>query len=289
MSASMASGLPGLRPRQYPAVALTIGTKGDRGAPTDKERFYLKAADGDKVKYQTNGGKEYDALAKPPHPLFSEWHAGRVGSRVSIPIKLAHLAQDDAFKYHFKGQPEMRGIPRHPRRGPGCYGNGQVAYRWDGKAYATCRCPADQCPYRQGERPECKPFMWLGGRLAIPGLPSLSFEFKSYSIHSIANVAGFFQGFAEACIGMGVDPARVPLWGLPATLNLTQVTRPEKRFPVVKLELGGTDLLAWIEGQLKRADEMRTLAAAQPLLVPSVDEEQAAQDAAARVDVGRVA
>ncbi len=285
----MPSGIPGLRPRQHPAVCVTVGTKGKNGAPTDKERLYIKAADGDQVKFATKDGREYDALAKPEHPLFGEWHAGRVGSRVSIPIKLAHLAQGDAFKYHYKGAPEMPGIPRHPRRGPGCYGNGQVAFRWDGKNYATCRCPAEQCQYRQGEKPPCKPFMWLGGRLAIPGLPSLSFEFRSYSIHTIANVAGFFAQFAEACVGMSVDPARVPLWGLPGSLNLTQVTRPGKRFPVVRLELGGTDLFAWIESQLKRADEMRTLAAAQPLLVPLPDEEQEAAGAAARVDVGRVA
>lgn len=292
------NGIPGLRPRQYPACSITIGTKGPTGQPGwEKDRFFLKG-EAEQKQYRKRDGGTYDALSKPEHPAFVVWHEQPPELRRSIPFTLMHLHQDDAFRWQLRANPDTPGIPRHPRRGPACMGNGTVAQRWDGRQYATIRCPGEQCQYAQGEKPACGPWMSLLGRLAIPKLPTLSFEFKSRGWHTPSNVLGLFAGFTEACMGIGVDPSRVPLFGLPLTMNLAMMTKPGRSFPVVKLEYRAirtaegqdvTDLVSWIELALIRAENTRKLAASQPVVIPEPEEaDDEARVATAGMGVGRV-
>lgn len=267
-------------------AALSVGCKGKNGAPTDKDRFYVVLPRARWAQFQTNSGKSYNAQVRDGHPSFAKFNAELdVTRRQVIPAILTHLTVPEAFRYNYFGL-ELPGHnpPKRPGMAPMCVGDGRRALRYMGERQGCVEipCPGEQCQYRQkaevngkvGKAP-CGPHTILFARFNWPrvdgkGLPNLPFKFVSSSKYTTKNFIGFFDAFKTACIGLGVDPSAVPLFGLPVTLTLQEqggkIGNQTTSFPVVSLSVAGDlDLLAWVQFQLQRGADIRQLAAARPV------------------------
>ena len=274
-------GIAGLTGREPIACALTVGRKGDNGAPIEKDRFHVLVTDAEQREYNKRDGGTYKAPARAGHPLFMNFNGADVGRRRNIPAQLAHVTVNEMFEYRRQAQkfPASGGAAAltHPKLAAVCVGNGVEARRWNGHDYSLLPCPGDQCPYAQAGMSDrgptaapCKPWMRFIARFDWPAvdgkhLPNVPFKFTSGSWNTVKNFLGFFDAFNRACQGFGVDPDRVPLFGLPVLLTLSEPTNVEakSRFPVVGVQMAGEgDLIEWISMQLQRGAEVRRLASA---------------------------
>lgn len=276
------TGIKGFEGREPIGAALTVGIKGSNGAPTEKDRFHVLAADAALREYGKRDGGSYKAPARDPHPAFAGFNSAAPERRRVIPAQLAHARISECFEHRYSCKSGAVRIPEHPKKAPVCMGNGEHAVRWDGRDYAPIPCPGEQCEYtrpRTGyngkpEKPWCGPWMRFLARFDFPvaadgrRLPSIPFKFTSGGWNSLRNFVGFFDSFRRACEGYGLSPDDVPLFGLPVVLTLTEKTNPETqaRFPVVSISMAGdADLIAWVQFQLRRGDELRKLTHHAPL------------------------
>ena len=259
------NGIDGLQGREPIAAALSVGVKGPSGAPVDKDRFHVLVSEASPGERQ---GKF--TLVRPPHPSFASFNGAPAGRRQTIPAKLAHATVSECWEHSLKAQ-VLPGIV-HPRKAPVCKGDGVRAERWDPdrEDYVSMACPHDRCPHRQtdGRKPAaCKPWMRFLARFDFPrtdgkGLPNVLFKYASGGWNTVKNFLGFFESFEKACRNLDVDPAAVPLFGMPVVLQLQERTDPagKRRFPVVSIAVGGDmDVIAWILWQRERVKEIAGL------------------------------
>lgn len=275
-------GIAGLTGREPIGAALTIGIKGSNGAPTEKDRFHILDATPGSKDFQTREGKTYSSPVRDPHPSFAVFNSAAIERRRVVPARLAHATIAEMFEY--RRQAAKLPGHEHPKKAPSCIGDGMKAIRYMGNAqdYTDIVCPGDKCEFavagpndRNGRptAPLCKPWMRFIARFdwAVTDgkrLPNIPFKFTSGGWNNVRSFIGFFDAFRRACEGFGVEPDRVPLFGMPVLLTLTEKTNPEtkSRFPVVSIQTNGdVDVIAWIGEQLKRGDEIRRLSAVSPL------------------------
>lgn len=267
------NGIEGLQGREPIAAALAVGRKGDSGAPTDRDRFHvLNAAAGTK-EFRKRGGGTYNSPFREPHPGFGSFNKAPPERRRNIPARLAHATVAECWEYGLRAQtlPNLS----HPKRAPVCRGDGVNAERWDTdeEDWLPMACPHDRCQHRQsdGRRPvACKPWMRFLARFDFPrdadgkGLPNVLMKFTSGSWNTTRNFLGFFEAFERNCRGLNVDPASIPLFGMPVVLQLQEKTDASQkhRFPVVSIVASDDmDQIAWILYQQSRLDELRALPA----------------------------
>ena len=212
-------------------AVLTIGTKGDRGAPIDRDRFYIKVPD------STEGERVC-------HPSFAAYHAAKPELRQTLRCVLVHSDPADCFEWQRKAQKIMGdGFRNHPKL-PACTGDGKTAKRLvmlsDGKVqHQDIPCPNELCQYAQAPakgKPQCGPWMRLLFQpvWASDKLPTPLMKFTSQSWHTISGLVGMFDHIAEQAAQLGVQ--RPSLYGLTFDMVLVTKTDPVKNtsFPVVR-------------------------------------------------------
>ncbi len=212
-------------------AVLTIGTKGPSGAPTDRDRFYIKVPD------STEGERSC-------HPSFGPFNSAKPDLRQTMRCVLVHASPTDCFEWNRKAQKIMGGGFRNHPKLPACTGDGKKAKRLvmmsDGKAeYQDIPCPNDLCEFAQAPargKPQCGPWMrllfqpvWQSDKLPTPLM-----KFTSQSWHTISGLVGMFEHIAEQAAQLGVSAPS--LYGLPFEMVLVTKTDPVKKtsFPVVR-------------------------------------------------------
>lgn len=223
--------IAGVTGRVPVGAVLTIGTKGPSGAPTDRDRFYIKVPD------STEGERAC-------HPSFGPFNAAKPELRQTVRCVLVHASQDDCFEWSRKAQKIMGGGFRNHPKLPACTGNGKTAKRLvmlsDGKAeYQDIACPNDLCEFAQAPargKPQCGPWMrllfqpvWQSDKLPTPLM-----KFTSQSWHTISGLVGMFEHIAEQAAQLGVESPS--LYGMPFEMVLVTKTDPVRKtsFPVVR-------------------------------------------------------
>ena len=240
--------IAGVTGRVPVGAVLTIGTKGPSGAPTDRDRFYIKVPD------STEGERAC-------HPSYGPYNTARcagcvkegktdrncprcVSMRQTMRCVLVHANPADCFEWHRKAQKIMGGGFRNHPKLPACSGDGKRAKRLvmlsDGKAeYQDIPCPNDLCEFAQAPargKPQCGPWMrllfqpvWQSDKLPTPLM-----KFTSQSWHTISGLVGMFEHIAEQAAQLGVESPS--LYGLPFEMVLVTKTDPVKKtsFPVVR-------------------------------------------------------
>lgn len=128
-----AVSIEGVTGRIPVGAVLTIGTKGPSGAPTDRDRFYIKVPD------STEGERAC-------HPSFGPYNTARcsactkdgkadrscprcVSMRQTIRCVLVHASPSDCFEWNRKAQKIMGGGFRNHPKLPACTGDGKKAKR----------------------------------------------------------------------------------------------------------------------------------------------------------------
>lgn len=319
------TGIAGLSGREPISALLTVSRKDPRnGAPIEKDRMHIQAAEMTQGEFFKKNGEGYKAPVHLPHPSFAAFNTAEPVRRRSIPAKLAHVTLAECFEYSRKCDKapawtnangvRCPAIPAHPKKAPVCIGNGIEAKRWNGTEYVTIPCPGDQCMYaahgprndytKQPEKCPCGPAMRFIARFDFPPtvkklpdgtetvvrLPSVPFKFASKAWNTTREFVGFFDAFKRTCAGFGVDYNDVPLFGMPIVLTLTERLNmdasPPSRFPVVSIQMGGdADLIAWIEYQLQKRQHLLTMAKAQTLPALTDRDQQAPEVLAADFEV----
>ena len=233
-------------------AVLTIGTKAANGAPTERDRFYLKS-----VFAQDVGG----VLRKEPHPAFASFNSADPSKRKTIRGVIVHSSREDCFSYGLAAF-KIKGMASHPKKIPTCCGNGVEATRYFGKLadggddFRTIVCANDLCPQRIGKIKECAPAMrflfrinWNEGVT----LPRILVRFVSKSWNTAKNFVGFMDYVDEQARAFGLTD--YSLFGLPFVMTLTEKTNPEEksRFPVVTItpEFDLQEFLVWQRKQLE--------------------------------------
>ena len=242
-------GIEGLRPRAVYGAALTVGRKGPKGNPIDKDKFYLVSP------------QERDGV-RPMLPEFAKYNSADEKWRKIIYGNLVSARIEDAWEYNLKAQVGKGGA--HPQKRPFCVGDGSRAVRWlggDADNFADIECPHDKCEYRQQgpKGPACKPWMRFAFRLRWPNspLPTPYCKFTSGSWNTVSNFLGFFDAFRSAALELtGYED--VGLLGLPFSLSLTERTNRERKskFPVVVIT-PEVDPMTWLSTYADRVAQMR--------------------------------
>jgi hypothetical protein len=129
-------GVTGVEPV---GAALTIGIKGDRGFPTEKDRFHIMEP------REGSDGK------RGVHPSFTWW--------AQAPPEMRRLVRgilvgpwDRMLRQSYRAQ-VLPGKPQHPGKRPACVGDGRTAERFDGQKgpadFRAMPCPGEACPFRK--------------------------------------------------------------------------------------------------------------------------------------------
>ena len=246
------TSIAGLVGRDPVGAVVTVGKKGDNGAPTDRDRFYFK-----QVFAQDVGG----VLRKGEHPAFAAYNSAAPDKRRILRGNLVHASIDDWFEAGLAAQ-TLKGFPSHPKKIPTCCGDGRKATRFYGKKedgsddFRVIDCPNDLCFARQGKSKECKPAMrflfrvnWNEGI----ALPKILVRLVSHSWNSAANFQGMFDYIRDQAAAFGL--ADFSVFGIPFSINLTEKTNPEEksRFPVLTItpECDLQDYFVWQRKQLE--------------------------------------
>lgn len=238
MSQSRYNGITGVKPAAPVGAVLRIGIKGPKGAPTDRDRFYICQPKADASK------------SRPLDPRFSAFNTSNaLDWRRDIFGELVHAAESDIWSrqlicYRPKGQPSP------PTSRPYCVGDGVKATRWDPKAgergeFVEIPCPNGACQFRQKSRSRdgCKPHLSFLFRPTWPEgstLPTPLMRLDSRSWNSVANFEGFFEHIREQVDGLkarGIITEDPSLFGLKFRLSLREQTNASERarFPVLTL------------------------------------------------------
>ena len=247
--------IAGLQSKEPVGAVLTVGTKGANGAPTDRDRFYLKVPD--------SQGNE-----RVPHPAFAAYNffpqLGEEASeqqrgqhrerehakRRNMHAVLVHASEVDVFEWHRKAQKLPAPFQNHSKL-PSCTGDGVTAKRLamvgDKVEFKDIPCPNDLCQFAiaPNERtpPCCKPWarllfqpVWNSGSDGKPSpLPTPLMKFTTQSWHTVAGLVGMFKHISEQAALLGAQHG-VNLYGLPFEMTLIQKSDAEKKskFPVVR-------------------------------------------------------
>ena len=222
--------------REPIGAALTIGIKGNRGFPVEKDRFHIM--------------QPYEGADKrrAPHPLFGWFNEAAPEKRRVIRGIIVHGTWDECLSQGYmayRPNPAILGTPAPTiaSRRPWCTGDGQKASRYDEKTedWTDLVCPGEMCAHRQkmGKRPaDCKPVTRLLFRLSFSGPvaeryspPPLVALFRSGGWYTYRSLLGLRESLDRAATAIGV-PDYSPM-GYTFTLHLSEKATEGQRFPVV--------------------------------------------------------
>lgn len=273
------SGIADLKGREPIGAAVTIGVKGAKGFPIERDRFHVVEAAED-----ADGRRQH-------HRAFAYFNEQPPEKRRLLRGNLVHATRERCFEWHLRDQVGPNGA--HPQRRPFCTGDGVRAVRWmggDADNFKEIECPHERCEFRQdpgGGKPiPCKPWMRLVFRLdwdpatqaalakvGRPALPSMTVKFTSGSWNTVRNAVGFFDQFTDTARELGIPDAK--LFGLPFTMQLGERTNRERksRFPVVTFT-PSMDLIEFLAAQKRDLDAL----GAMPVHEALTDETQQAPD-----------
>jgi|15BtaG_2_1085339.scaffolds.fasta_scaffold07059_4 hypothetical protein len=248
------NGIEGLKAREPVGVVATIGKKGPRGNPVERDRFYLVEP------YMNNDG------IRPAHPKFVGFNTADPRYRTQLTGNIVHAAVGEAFEHKLSAQVLGGRWPAHPNKRPACVGDGREALRYYGENgnpddFRRIPCPNEACEFRQGNNRGCKPFMRLLFKLrwSKPGMPELLCKLTSKSWNSVSAALGYFQYVEDQARQLGLEPHEYSLFGLPISIGLAEKTQPSKRrrFPVLSFTHEG-DLLEFLHTQKVMRDQLLT-------------------------------
>lgn len=238
-------GIAGLKGREPVGAVVSIGVKGPRGAPIEKDRLHI---------LEPSAGPD-DRRAH--HPRFARFNAAPAEHRRSLMCQLVHAERSQCFEHQYRCQ-SAKGQPSHPGRAPFCTGNGERATRYVGSDdaghhFEEIPCPAERCEFRVGDRAACKPWMRLLFRVTwnTPDLPTLLVKYTSGGWNTIRNCVGFFDQVEAQGLALGLTQPN--LMGLRFTMQLSEKTSKvrKSRFPVVTL-VPLDDPIAFFVNQIER-------------------------------------
>lgn len=272
MSRETPRGIDDLRERQPIGCALAMGRKGPSGAPVDKHRFFVVRPVADGM------GRE---ARRAEHPAFGQFNqladptwndAARKAhdeKRASVRGILVHARPEDAYTLRRQAD-RLRGH-EHPRLGPSCMGNGEVAERFfpDRGDYGPIPCPGARCEFAAaapGQRASCHPHVKLVFQLRFDNLPCLLCKYSSNGWGSTSGIHGFFGDLRQQAAALGVEEPSV--YGIPFVLTLSRRSNPAAKTAWVEVSMSadfppGMTLQEYL---LRQADARRQLAGAMPLL-----------------------
>lgn len=225
-------GIAGTTGTEPIAASLTVGIKGDRGFPVEKDRLHIMEP------RQSGDGK------RRVHPGFGWFASAPPAKRNTIQAVIVHDSWAECLEQHLSAW-RLPGVDAPPA-GPACQGDGVKAARWYGDKGADDRrsipCPNEKCQYRTakpGQPVPCKPLTRLVARFVWPDEtiaavraagslqdPNVVFRFQSGGWHTYKAILGLREAVDRAAVALGaVDdqgrPAYSPL-GLRFTLTLTE-------------------------------------------------------------------
>ncbi len=246
------TGIAGLEGRTSVGAALTIGVKGDRGYPTQRDRFHIVWP------------QEDDTGKRPYHPRFGAFNTAKPEHRRAIFGTIVNARMDECFEHSLRAH-APKGEKTPESRRPFCTGNGVRATRYVGvrdgvEAFEDIACPHDACPFRQTEPAGCKPHMrflfMLQWQEGAP-LPSMLCKFTSGSWNTVSAFVGFFREIESMAAAFGLAPEQINLAGLRFVMQLTErkSRRRKSRFPVVTI-IPIDDIAEFLERQTRRALEI---------------------------------
>lgn len=272
-------GLPTLKPsKQTVGACLSLGIKpeGSRGYPQEKDRFHIVTA-----KTEERGEGRNKIEYRPHEPRFAAFNDASIHIKRVFYGMLCYHKEEECWhpSYGMYRFPGGSSLPNPRTKRFACIGNGKTAERWLNNEAAAIPCPAEACPYRQGDSPGCKPRMrlwfmprWLHsqGKDFARYLPDGSLKvllerpimrFATQSREARDTFAGMLKQVEEQAAMLGGIRS---LYGLPFTMALSEQTNPEKRtkWHETTFTLGGD----WFEWMKWQADAFGQLAAAPPLV-----------------------
>lgn len=235
-------------------AVLTIGTKGPRGTPIDRDRFYLKVPEA--------ASEAGQGMQRALHPSFVPYNAAQPERRKAMRGVFVHGTEDQCFESSRKAQKiTTPGFRNHPKL-PACVStDGKTAQRLvmlsdDSPSFAEISCPGHLCQFAQSKI--CKPWMRL---LFQPvwkadNLPTPLFKFTSQSWNTAAACVGMFDYIREQARLLGVEKPN--LYGLSFEMLLGSKTDPTKQtsFPVVTFSVTA-HLQEFLLSQREREQKLR--------------------------------
>lgn len=285
----MIRGIKDLEGREPVGAVLSLGIKGPRGNPIEKDRWHL--LNPDPVQENRVGRK---VLVRYPHPWFQAFNEAPAEDRRTIIGQIVHRTEEECWKYHLMAY-QVKGMPHHPRKLPFCVGDGVTAERYKGlvggeHTFEQITCPHDRCEFRQRPRtqrglgpPACKPWGKLLFRIGWRGgnLPTMLVKWVNRAWNSTKNAIGFFEEI-ERQAAMVLGPGRaINLGGFAFTLTAGEKTNPEEgtRFPIVTFA-PLSDPIEFFEAQLERDQRIESALGTAALPAPPTDllEEDPDQD-----------
>lgn len=258
--------LEGVEGRVPVGATITIGTKGDKGAPVDRDRFYIKSP------------KQDSSKSKPNHPMFAAYNGAPADRRRALTLAVVHEHRREwitsaRIAYRVKSAPPMSD------KRPWCVGDGRQATRYDHKsnAFADIACPNERCQFAQGVSPECKPILRIYAQPVWPvsadgrSLPSVLCSVASHSWHGVSNAIGMIEHVEAQARHLGIES--FSWYGFTFSMLLTEQTNVEKRskFPVLVFS-PACDVQEWLLSQARRRDELAAAYTVRPAALTEATE-----------------
>ena len=229
-------GIIGVTGSEPIGAALTIGRKGDRGFPVQKDRFHIM---------EPHEGAD---RRRAPHTAFGWYNAAAPERRRMIRGTIEQASWDRCLEQrnaaHRPNPAVLQGpAPKIPNRRPWCTGDGATASRYLDRKQAWCEiaCPGAGCAHRvkSGKRPaDCKPTTRFLFRLSFSAAvmaryqpPSPVVIYRSGGWHTYRALLGLRESLDRAADAMGI-PGYSPM-GYSFTLYLSEKTAEGQRFPVI--------------------------------------------------------
>lgn len=226
----------GTRGSEPIGAALTIGIRGPRGFPVEKDRFHI-------MEPHEGANKR-----RAPHPSFAWFNGADPERRRIIRGIIVHATWDECLSQGYLAYRPNPAIlsgpaPKMPNRRPWCTGDGRAASRYLERKGEWCEiaCPGEACAHRKkaGPRPaDCKPTTRFLFRLSFSGPvaeryspPPLVAMFRSGGWHTYRALLGLRESLDRAALAMGI-PDYSPM-GYTFTLHLSEKSAEKQRFPVV--------------------------------------------------------
>jgi hypothetical protein len=240
---------------------VSVGEKGPRGNPINKDRFFISSTSFVDVGNNAKGMRGKKHPRDDRFKAFNDLPSG--DNAATIRGLLLYMPEADNLHYSRTARTIKKGVSI-PGNVPACVGNGETAKRFcgvgpDGKAqFNEIPCPGDKCEFaaRIGAAPPCcKPFARLFFSLRWPDgnpLPRLFVRYQTQSVYTVDNIIGMFRQVQEIAESWKLEPDQWGFSGLPFVMKVGEHTIPEKgrKFPVVAFSVEGNPgdfLMAQVE------------------------------------------
>ena len=236
----MKPGIEGVTGTEPVGAALTIGVKGDRGFPVEKDRFHIMEP------------REGPDGRRAVHPSFTWWAAAPPEKRRLVRGILVG-PWDRMLRQSYRAQ-VLPGKPSHPGKRPACVGDGLEATRYIGEKGPTdfrgIPCPGEACPYRQRgtdartgkeTREPCTPSTLFLFRIDFTDEVRARFQpptpvvrFASNAWRTYRAILGLRETLDRAAAQLGLPPTYDPT-GYRFSLLLTEAKGAGTRYPTVEV------------------------------------------------------